>query len=91
MALIKKSITITDQQEAWIQEQLETGQYASDSEIIREALREKQARTHEAARFRAALVAAEQGVQQGVIQDDMPGDAGRKVKSAVAMKRKARG
>ena len=45
MSMIKKSITVTNQQEAFIQAQLATGQYASDSEIIREALREKELRT----------------------------------------------
>lgn len=91
MALIKKSITITDQQEAWIQAQLETGNYASDSEIIREAIREKQARMTEVERVRHALIAAEQGVQQGFIQNELPGDAGGTVNSAVALRRRARG
>lgn len=60
MSMIKKSITVTDQQEAFIQAQLATGQYASDSEIIREALREKEQRTAEIDMLRAKLVASEQ-------------------------------
>ena len=40
MAMVKKSITITAQQEAWIQSQLASGNYGTDSELIREALRE---------------------------------------------------
>lgn len=60
MSMIKKSITVTDQQEAFIQAQLATGQYASDSEIIREALREKELRTAEIDMLRAKLVASEQ-------------------------------
>ncbi|MGB1027830.1 MAG: ribbon-helix-helix domain-containing protein, partial [Rhodospirillaceae bacterium] len=35
--MVKKSITVTDQQDAFIQSQLATGRYASDSEVIREA------------------------------------------------------
>jgi|TARA_B110000967_G_C18674516_1_gene454817 antitoxin ParD1/3/4 len=60
MSMIKKSITVTNQQEAFIQAQLATGQYASDSEIIREALREKELRTTEIDMLRAKLVASEQ-------------------------------
>ena len=58
--MIKKSITVTNQQEAFIQSQLATGQYASDSEIIREALREKELRTAEIDMLRAKLIASEQ-------------------------------
>jgi len=36
---MKKSITVTDQQNNWIQEQMATGNYGTDSELIREALR----------------------------------------------------
>jgi antitoxin ParD1/3/4 len=59
--MIKKSITVTEQQEAWIQGQLASGHYASDSEVIREAIREKQMRTAEIERIRAALIQAEEG------------------------------
>ena len=44
MPMIKKSITVTDEQEKWIQARMKTGNYASDSEVIREALRERQAK-----------------------------------------------
>ena len=60
MPMIKKSITVTDQQESWIQAQLATGNYATDSEIVREALREKQMRMHETEQIRTALTEAEQ-------------------------------
>ncbi len=58
--MIKKSITVTEQQEEWIQAQLASGHYASDSEIVREALREKQLRSAEVERIRAALIQAEE-------------------------------
>lgn len=58
--MIKKSITVTEKQEEWIQAQLASGHYASDSEIIREALREKQTRIADVERIRAALIAAEE-------------------------------
>ena len=80
--MIKKSITVTETQEAWIQAQLATGQYASDSEIVREALREKQMRMAEMERVRAALTAAEEsGVSsfgkeeiRAVVQAELRGD-----------------
>ncbi|MBL4619257.1 MAG: type II toxin-antitoxin system ParD family antitoxin [Marinicaulis sp.] len=58
--MVKKSITVTDQQEAWIQSQLATGHYASDSEVVREALREKEMRTAELEAIRARLIASEE-------------------------------
>lgn len=61
MAMVKKSITVTDQQEAWIQAQMATGNYATDSELIREALREKQLRMEEVEAIRARLIQAEAG------------------------------
>lgn len=60
MGMVKKSITVTDQHDAFIQSQLATGQYASDSEVIREALREKQLRVAEIDMLRAKLIASEQ-------------------------------
>ena len=60
MGMNKKSITVTDQQEAFIQAQIASGHYASDSEIIREALREKELRTAELDQLRAKLIASEQ-------------------------------
>ena len=60
MAMIKKSITVTDQQEAWIQSQMKAGNYGTDSELIREALREKQMRMAEIEVIRAKLIAGEQ-------------------------------
>lgn len=64
MPMVKKSITVTDQQESWIQAQMATGQYATDSELIREALREKEKRTAKIEHIRAKLIAAEQSVEQ---------------------------
>jgi len=42
VAVFKKSITVTNQQEVWIKAQLSTGNYATDTVIIREAIRDKQ-------------------------------------------------
>ena len=70
MAMVKKSITITDQQDRWIKAQMATGNYATDSEVVREALRQKQERDAEVEAIRAALI---EGEQSG-ISDRTPED-----------------
>ena len=60
MSMVKKSMTVTDKQNAWIQAQVATGNYGNDSEVVREALREKEMRTAELEAIRAKLIAAEQ-------------------------------
>ncbi|WP_440905244.1 type II toxin-antitoxin system ParD family antitoxin [Catenovulum sp. SX2] len=60
MAMVKKSITVTDQQEQWIQAQLATGNYASDSELLRDLIRKEQMRTAEIEAIRMKLIEAEQ-------------------------------
>ena len=59
MAMVKKSITVTGHQEAWIQSQLASGNYGTESELIREALREKQARLADIERIQGKLISAE--------------------------------
>ncbi len=60
MAMVKKSITITNQQAQWIQAQLATGNYASDSEVLRELIRKEQTRSNEMDIIRQELIKAEQ-------------------------------
>jgi antitoxin ParD1/3/4 len=64
MTMIKKSITVTDQQDNWIKSQIETGHYGNESEIIRELIRERQLREKESdteiEAIREKLIAAEQ-------------------------------
>ncbi len=42
MTMVKKSISITNQQDSWIKEKVASGYYGNESEIIRELIREKQ-------------------------------------------------
>jgi len=64
MAMVKKSITITDQQDSWIKAQIERGHYGNESEVVRELIRERQLREQESNReleaIRAKLIRAEQ-------------------------------
>lgn len=63
MAMVKKSITVTDQQDNWIKAQIERGHYGNVSEILRELIRERQLREQETNReievIRAKLIKAE--------------------------------
>lgn len=64
MAMVKKSITVTDQQANWIKAQIEIGHYGNESEVLRELIRERQLREQEANReievIRAKLIKAEE-------------------------------
>lgn len=64
MGMVKKSISITEQQDNWIKAQIETGHFGNESEIIRELIRERQMRQQETPAqieaLRAALIEGEQ-------------------------------
>jgi antitoxin ParD1/3/4 len=59
MSMVKKSITVTDQQNDWIQSQLAVGNYASDSELLRDLIRKEQEKLSQIAQIRKALDDAE--------------------------------
>ena len=58
MAMVKKSITVTDKHAEFIQAQIASGDFTSDSEVIRDALRLKQAELDEITVLRDALASA---------------------------------
>jgi len=64
MPMVKKSISITDQQDGWIKAQIKTGHFGNESEVIRELIRERQIREQETSveieAIRAALIEGEQ-------------------------------
>lgn len=64
MPMVKKSISVTDQQDRWIKAQIKTGHYGNESEVVRELIRERQLRELETpaeiASIRAALIEGEQ-------------------------------
>lgn len=63
MAMVKKSISVTDQQSGWMKAQIVTGHYGNESEVIRELIRERQMQQQETrddiAAIRAKLIEAE--------------------------------
>ncbi len=46
MSMVKKSISVTDQQDSWIKSQIAKGYYGNDSEVIRDLIRERQMAQH---------------------------------------------
>lgn len=66
MAMVKKSITLTDQQNDWLQSQIQKGLYASDSEILRELIREKQEADINKLRMQTIRSALDVGEASGV-------------------------
>ena len=77
MTTIRKTITLTDQQDDWIKAQVAAGNYTNDSEYIRDLIRREQERGAEIEAVRAALIEGEK------IGKPKPFDAG-------AFKRKLR-
>ena len=63
MGMVKKSITVTDQQDAWLKAQISAGHYGNESEVLRELIRERQLREQESQReiewIRARLIEGE--------------------------------
>jgi antitoxin ParD1/3/4 len=59
MATVRKTITLTDQQDDWIKSQVEGGDYTNDSEYIRDLIRREQERGAEIETVRAALIEGE--------------------------------
>jgi antitoxin ParD1/3/4 len=59
MATIRKTITLTDQQDVWIKSQIDAGFYTNDSECIRDLIRREQERSNEIESIRTALIEGE--------------------------------
>lgn len=59
MATVRKTITVSVQQDAWIAAQIEAGRYTNDSEAIRDLIRREQERIYEVDRIREALIEGE--------------------------------
>ncbi len=59
MATVRKTITLTDRQDAWVKAQIDGGRYTNDSEYIRDLIRREQERSAEAKAVRQALIDGE--------------------------------
>jgi antitoxin ParD1/3/4 len=59
MGTVRKTITLTDQQDNWIKAQIGAGHYTNDSEAIRDLIRREQERSAELEAMRQTLVDGE--------------------------------
>ena len=70
MGMVKKSISVTDQQADWIKAQIETGNYGNESEVFRDLIRDRISRDAEITALRAALIDGERsGVSHKTIEE----------------------
>jgi antitoxin ParD1/3/4 len=60
MGTVRKTITLTEQQDGWIAAQIDAGHYTNDSEAIRDLIRREQERAFEIETIRHALIEGEQ-------------------------------
>jgi len=60
MTTVRKTITLTDQQNTWIKSQINAGHYTNDSEFIRDLIRREQERSVEIESIHTALVVGEE-------------------------------
>lgn len=65
MGTVRKTITLTDKQDAWIKTQIDAGHYTDDSEYIRDLIGREQERTGEIEAIRAALIEGEASGEPG--------------------------
>ena len=83
MSMVKKSITVTEQQDHWIKAQIKMGHYGNESEVVRELIRERQLREQETAReievIRAKLIKAE----ESGFTDQRPEDLLKEIKDGL--------
>lgn len=59
MSTVRKTITLTDQQDSWVKAQIQAGHYTNDSEYIRDLIRREQERVARLEAVRAALIEGE--------------------------------
>ena len=57
--MVKKSITVTEQQDVWIKAQIVTGNYGNESEFLRDLIRKEQNQDADIEAIRVALIKAE--------------------------------
>lgn len=65
MGTVRKTITLTDQQDDWIKAQIHAGHYTNDSEYIRDLIRREQERSAEIEAIRVALAEGEASGEPG--------------------------
>lgn len=60
MTTVRKTITLTTQQDEWVKAQIDTGGFTNDSEYIRALIRREQERSAQMEAVRHALIEGEE-------------------------------
>jgi len=70
MTTVRKTITLTDQQNNWVKARINSGDFTNDSEYFRDLIRRDQERNAAIAQLRTALLDGEQsGISERTPQD----------------------
>lgn len=69
MATTRKTITLSDQQDAWVKVRIASGDYTNDSEYFRDLIRRDQEQN---AKFQALKVAIQEGLNSGESDRTVP-------------------
>ena len=69
MRTVRKSVTLTDQQDRWVKMRTADGDFTSDSEYIRELIRRDQ---EESIKLQALKSAIQEGLESGVSDKTVP-------------------
>ena len=69
MATVRKTITLTDQQDRWIKTRIAGGGFTNDSEYIRDLIRRDQ---EQSTKYRTLEAAIREGIESGVSDRTVP-------------------
>ncbi|MBK5213491.1 MAG: type II toxin-antitoxin system ParD family antitoxin [Flavobacteriaceae bacterium] len=69
MAVIRKTVTFTEQQDKWIKAQIEAGEFTNDSEYLRNLVRQDQANNAQFLALKQELI---DGLKSGVSNKSLP-------------------
>ena len=69
MTTVRKTITLTSQQEQWVKAQIAAGRFTNDSEYIRDLIRRDREETPSFYALRAAI---REGLESGVSERTIP-------------------
>ncbi len=70
MGLVKKSITVTEQQNDWIKSRIETGDYGNDSEYLRDLIRKDRTENEKLIKLKEAVqVGLDSGISERTFEE----------------------
>lgn len=77
MTMVKRSISLTEQQAEWVRSQVESGHYGNESEVLRELIRDRVAREEKILALQAAVIEGEKSGRGTRSMEDILAEAHR--------------